>query len=151
MNFRGLYREWVRMVSSVFYVGYIPFAPGTFGSLAGFSVVWFFESTSLSSLLLLSILGFSVCKASEILYGKKDPQQFVLDEVCGMMLSLLWLPKQFWVYALAFIIFRILDAFKPWPIKLLQNHPHPHSILWDDLAAGFFANIFVQLVVRFLI
>ena len=148
---RSLRREWVRGISSAVYVGFLPVAPGSFGSLLGFAVAWWAYPALPYVLVLFTLLGFSVCRASEILYGKKDPQIFVMDEVCGMMLSVLWLPRQLWVFVLAFIAFRLLDVFKPWPIKLLQNHAHPHSIMWDDLAAGFFANIFVQILVRFLI
>ena len=146
-----LRREWVRVISSALYVGHLPLAPGTFGSLLGFAVAWWAHAVSLYLLILFSILGFSVCKSAEIFYGKKDPQCFVMDEVCGMMLSVLWLPKQLWIYLLAFAFFRFFDVVKPWPIKLLQKHPHPHSIMWDDLAAGFFANILVQIISRFLI
>ena len=141
----------MRVVSSAFYVGYLPLAPGSFGSLLGFALAWWGYPVLPYLLILLTLLGLLVCRASEVLYGKKDPQHFVMDEVCGMMLSVLWLPKQLWVFALAFVAFRALDIWKPWPIKLLQQHAHPHSILWDDLAAGFFANIFVQILVRFLI
>ena len=151
MGLRGVYREWTRIVSSAFYVGYMPLAPGAFGSAAGFALAWFTHFALLPILILLSIMGFSVCKASELLYGRKDPQHFVMDEVCGMILSVLWVPKQLWVYSFAFILFRVLDTVKPWPIKLLQNHAHPHSIMWDDLAAGFLTNIFLQIIVRFLI
>ncbi len=151
MSWRGARREWVRAVSSALYLGYFPLASGSFGSLGGFALAWFAHAALLPSLILLSILGFSVCAAAELLYGRKDPSLFVMDEVCGMMLSVLWLPKQFWIYTLAYVIFRILDTVKPWPIRILQNHSHPHSIMWDDLAAGFFTNIIVQITVRFLI
>ena len=149
--FKSSYREWVRIVSTAFYVGYVPFAPGTFGSLLGFALAWYAQPILPYLLILFSILGISVCKGAEVFHGRKDPSRFVMDEVCGILLSLLWLPHQFWIYVIAFIVFRLLDILKPGPIRILQNHPHPHSIMWDDLAAGFFTNIFVQILVRFLI
>ena len=144
-------REWVRAVSSALCVGYLPFAPGTFASLAGLALAWWAHPVLLYLLILFSVLGLLVCRASETFYGKKDPSRFVMDEVCGMMLSVLWLPRQAWVFVIAFLVFRALDIWKPWPIKILQQQSHPHSIMWDDLAAGFFTNIFVQILVRFII
>ena len=151
MNFKAFYREWVRAVSSAFYIGYIPAASGTFGSLAGLALAWYALPTAPYAFILLSVLGISVCKAAEILYSRKDPSYFVMDEVCGMMLSVLWLPREIWIYVVAFILFRLLDITKPWFIRTLQNYSHPHSIMWDDLAAGFLTNIFVQILYHFLI
>ena len=61
-----------------------------------------------------------------------------------MLLSVLWLPKSLPFYAAAFFLFRLFDIWKPWPIRWIQASPHATSIMWDDLLAGVFANIFIH-------
>jgi phosphatidylglycerophosphatase A len=71
-----------------------------------------------------------------------------MDETCGMMLSLVWLPREVSIYIGAFILFRLLDIIKPWPICLIQQSKRPTSIVWDDLAAGVATNAILQVFVR---
>ena len=94
-----------------------------------------------------SVIGLTISKPAAFLFKQSDPKEFVLDEVAGMMLSLLWLPRKIWVYIAAFVLFRVLDIFKPWPISLIQKSKHPSSIMSDDLAAGAFTNLILRLFV----
>jgi phosphatidylglycerophosphatase A len=133
----------VKIAASFFYVGYLPWTPGTAGSAAGLALAWILYPHLLYWTLALCVVGFLVCAPAEQVFGAKDPQTFVLDEVCGMMLSVIWLPKEIWVFATAFILFRLLDWLKPWPISILQRQKNPLSIMWDDLAAGLATNLIV--------
>ena len=72
----------------------------------------------------------------------------MLDEVAGMMLSVLWLPKNLAFYGTAFLLFRLLDVSKPGLIRKIQNAKAPTSIMCDDLLAGVFMNVIMQLVIR---
>ncbi len=155
---------WVKAAASFFYVGYLPFAPGTFGSLAGLLIAWYFYGAIPYLTLVLCVVGFAICKSATIVFSSKprvssrgtsaeavdglvasrDPTPFVLDEVCGMMLSVLWLPKTPAVFLVAFILFRLLDTLKPWPISRIQKNANPLSIVWDDLAAGALVNLILQ-------
>ncbi len=94
--------------------------------------------------LFFCVAGFWVCRASQKVFGTQDPKQFVMDEVCGMMLSVLWIPKEPGFFLIAFLLFRALDIWKPWPISKIQKNRHPSAILWDDLAAGLIANLILQ-------
>ena len=120
-------------------VGYIPFIPATWASALAVVLCWYLpESYFIPSLVVLSVAGFWACAPSRLIFRAEDPKHFVMDEVCGVILTLLWLPKTVAVYGAAFILFRILDALKPWPISRVQAHPHAWSIMLDDLLAGFF-------------
>ena len=95
------------------------------------------------------MLGFLVCRPSQAVFHSKDPSSFVMDEVCGMMLSVLWLPKSLLWYAVAFGLFRLLDVTKPWPIRVIQRSSHPFMIMADDLLAGVFTNLILRLLIIF--
>ncbi len=139
--------NWVRTLASFFYVGYLPWAPGSFGSLAGLLIGWYFYGALPSLTIVFCFLGFMLCKPAVAAFLSPDPPSFVLDEVSGMMLSVLWLPKTPVVFLAGFILFRLLDILKPWPISRIQKSPNPSSIMWDDLAAGALVNIILQLAV----
>lgn len=135
----------VRMLTSFFYVGYAPFWPGFFGSAAGLAVIHWTDPVSAFYLFLIfSVLGLWLCAPSRKAFSSEDPSRFVLDEVCGMMLSVLFLPKTIFVYAAGFIIFRILDVLKPSFIGRIQDRKGAWSIMGDDLAAGLATNVIVR-------
>ena len=137
----------VRLLASSLYLGYLP-APGAWGSAVGLVLAWFWPEFLILQLVLLTVLGYTLTLYAEPAFGGKDPGPFVMDEVCGMMLSVLWLPRIFGLYVAAYVLFRVLDVRKPWPISLLQKMKHPFSIMHDDLAAGLFANALLQIYCR---
>lgn len=80
--------------------------------------------------------------------NKKDASCIVIDEVCGMLLSLIFLPYNIKIVVLAFILFRILDALKPFPLDRLQRLKGGPGIMADDLVAGLYTNIILQIVLK---
>ena len=78
--------------------------------------------------------------------GDSDPRVVVIDEVVGMWLALVCVPKRFACYAVAFIAFRILDIAKPFPINWAERLPGGIGVMADDLVAGAIALVFIQLV-----
>lgn len=129
----------MRFVASFAYIGYAPFAPGTLGSAAGMALAWFFPQALVAMALTFSLSGLAICRLSQAAFNHADPSAFVLDEVAGMMLSVLWLPHDIIWYVLAFLLFRVLDVSKPGPIGMMQRSASPYSIMGDDLLAGVFA------------
>jgi len=125
--------------------------PGTFASLAGLLVYFLVKynySVYISVTVLITALGFLVSGAAEKLFNKKDPRFVVIDEVSGMLLSLLFVPYDFkWVVA-AFFIFRILDTLKPYPSGQLQNIKGSAGIMLDDIIAAVYTNILLQVAAR---
>jgi len=141
----------VRVLSTFFYIGYLPFIPGTFGSLAGlFLFILIQGSPALCMLLTFLIMGigFLVCGRAEKMMQKKDPSCIVIDEVSGMLLSLLFLPYDIKIVAIAFIFFRILDTLKLYPAGRLEKLKGGVGIMADDLIAGLYTNIILQLALR---
>lgn len=94
--------------------------------------------------------------AAEARFGKKDPGQVVADETAGQCLPLMCIPASavtgwgpmLMTLALAFVSFRVMDIIKPWPARGLQKVPGGWGILIDDLFAGVYAAIVVQVVTR---
>src|SRR3990172_1850936 len=119
---RTLVERVATLIATFFCVGHAPFMPGTVASLVAAIMLFFIPSlTALQIMVLVSVLLFVGVWASGIVEAAwhiKDPSRVVIDEVLGMSIALCMLPKVPWVYVAAFIIFRILDISKLYPINL---------------------------------
>jgi len=146
----------VRFVGSACGLGLLPVAPGTFGTLAGVALAA--GATALPGppwalpavLGIVLLAGLFLARAAETETGSKDPGWFVLDEVAGYLVAVLWLPlaaHPLVLPALGFFLFRLLDIWKPGPIRRLEALPGGWGIMADDLAAGLLANLVLRLAV----
>ena len=128
-----------RFVATFFYLGKLPFAPGSWGSLGALLLWLLFPVTfsfHLSALIILFVLGvYSSNKIAKHL-GNDDPPEVVIDEVVGMGISLFMLPHTLGLYILAFFLFRIIDIYKPFFISRIQDLPGGWGIMLDDVMAG---------------
>jgi len=128
-----------RFVATFFYLGKLPFAPGSWGSFGALLLWLLFPVTfscHLSALIILFVLGvYSSNKIAKDL-GDDDPSEVVIDEVVGMGISLFMLPHTLGLYILAFFLFRIIDIFKPLYISRIQDLPGGWGIMLDDVMAG---------------
>ena len=140
----------VLFFSSAFGAGYIKYAPGTFGSLVGILLWAFFIPQNFeihfAAVVLMFFASVFFSSLAENIYGKKDDQRVVIDEVAGVWLSVAFLPKTVLFLALGFILFRIFDVSKPFFIKKLQKIKGGLGITIDDIAAGIAANIILQVL-----
>jgi phosphatidylglycerophosphatase A len=134
--------------------GLAPFMPGTFGTVVGIPLYLVFSSLS-RPLWLLSVLAFSflawyVADEAEKLYGRKDAQCIVIDEIAGLQWTL-FLVAPTWPHIVAgFVLFRLFDITKPFPARLFQDRlPGGCGVVADDLAAGVYGNIVLQLLIYF--
>jgi phosphatidylglycerophosphatase A len=135
--------------SSVCGAGYVKYAPGTAGSLVGI-LIWaffipenfIFQAAAVIFMFFASVLFSSL---AEKIYGKKDDQRIVIDEVAGIWLAVVFLPKTILFLFLAFVLFRIFDVSKPLFIKNLQKIKGGFGITADDMAAGVVTNIILQI------
>lgn len=131
------------------YVGYMPVAPGTFGSLLGVAAYWLISFLPLPAVLGL-LAGFAlgaiwISHQAAASLGVTDPKQVVIDEIIGMMVALVALPALPVVWAAGFCLFRFFDIVKPFPISYLERRcPGGLGIVIDDLVAGIFANILLH-------
>ena len=122
-------------------LGYLPVAPGTWGSLGGVLLWWATLPLGRWAQALLLILAavptVFVCAACARNAGREDPSFVVLDEILGMYLALVFLPPSWEWAAAAFALFRLLDIAKPWPVSLMEERfSGGAAILLDDLMAG---------------
>jgi len=147
----ALKKKTLLILSTFFYIGYLPLIPGTFGSMAGLCLYFIIKDSTLIYALataLLLALGFLVSGPAERLLNKKDARCIVIDEVAGMLLSLAFLPYDLRLAIIGFFLFRILDSLKPYPAGPLQNLKGSFGIMSDDIIAGLYTNIILQIVVR---
>lgn len=93
-----------------------------------------------------TILGMALGGVSEEYFRTKDPHPFVLDELAGFFCAVIFLPATYFYIAGTFILFRIFDIWKPFPIRKSQDLPAGVGIVVDDLLAGFYANICCQII-----
>ena len=131
-----------QFAATFFYLGKLPFAPGSWGSL-GALILWIFLPLSFSLQLMVIIILFSVgviaSKKTAESMNDHDPSEVVIDEATGMGITLFMLPHSAAIYTMAFILFRIFDIFKPSFIYRVQKLPGGWGIMFDDILAGIFA------------
>jgi len=143
-----------KIIATFFYVGYLPFMPGTFGSAAALLLFLFFNPAPIAQYAFLAgfmVLGFYFSGKAEKLFNRKDPKYVVIDEVAGMFLTFLFVPLDFKLLLIGFLLFRVLDTIKPYPAGRLQNLPGSAGIMLDDVVAGLYANIILQFLSRVLL
>ena len=142
----------IKILTSVFYIGYSKFVPGTLASLAGFLAYVFFikgnAALHLGLTILVTIIGFGLSARAEAIFNKKDARQIVIDDFYGMWVSLLFLPYSFKLSLAGFILFRIMDGLKPYPIYKVERLKGGLGVMGDDLLAGIFVNITLQILLR---
>jgi phosphatidylglycerophosphatase A len=129
-------------------VGYVPVAPGTFGSAVGL-LIWFALPVSVlaqgAAIAAVSAIGAWSSTVAERHSGKVDPGYVVIDEVAGMLVTLFLIPVG-WAGALgAFLLFRLFDIVKPYPANRLERLHGGLGIMADDIMAGVYANLALRL------
>ena len=143
----------VIFLASGAYVGYIPVASGTFGSLLALPLLmglarlaW--SPTAIVVLIAVaSILAMPVCGRAGRIYGQSDSSRIVLDEVCGMLIAGALLPPTVWALGLAFAAFRFFDIVKPFPAGDFDRYvKNGAGVVADDLVAGVYANLVVRML-----
>lgn len=141
-----------KIIGSGFYTGYIPFASGTWGSLAALIIFLIpgFENPSVMVFMisLLILVGVPIATKFEGFYGK-DPKECTVDEVVGMWITLLFVPKKIWWIIIAFLIWRTFDIIKPFPADRFEKIKGGWGIMLDDIMAGIYSFFIIQLMIYF--
>jgi phosphatidylglycerophosphatase A len=170
-------KDYVALAIATCGVGYLPLAPGTWGSLVGIGVYClvrvaamklFFSAGAgrnftllhvyygviaieLVAIFAISLAGPWAASRTEKLSGRKDPGKVVIDEVAGQFIALIPVPfvlgAAWWTAILAFILFRFFDIVKPYPARRLESLEAGLGIMADDIVAGVYAAIVVALAV----
>jgi len=142
----------IKIISTCFFVGYLPLIPGTFGSACGAFLYYLSRNNfCLYSIFLVGALcaGFLLSGKAEEIFQQKDSRRIVIDEVAGILISFLFIPYDLKLMLVGFFIFRALDALKPYPINKIQTSRGSMGVMGDDILAGVYTNIILQVVLRF--
>jgi phosphatidylglycerophosphatase A len=140
-------------VATAGYVGFVPFAPGTFGSAVGLAVyaaVSVTDSWVAEAIVLAVILAVGIWSADQVERDMgKDPGAVVIDEVVGMLVTLAFLDVSVTGALVGFFIFRALDVIKPPPARRLENLHGGPGIVLDDVMAGIYSNLALRGLIAF--
>ena len=145
------------LLATWFGAGLIKPAPGTWGSAAALpfalGIVYFAGPwTLLAAILVVTLVGIWAAGRYNKITGSHDSGAIVIDEVAGQWIALLWLPMTWQSFAIAFVLFRLFDILKPWPIRLLdQKVEGGLGVMADDLLAGVYALVLGQLITIYLL
>ena len=141
-------------IASTFYSGYFPIAPGTVGSFVAILILLFLPALPWWLLSIIAFVGFFIgvwaSNIAEEFWGH-DPGRVNWDEVIGMIITIIALPKHWIIYMCGFFVFRLFDVINPFPVNKLEKLPAGLGIMSDDVLAGIYANIVLQIVFRFII
>jgi phosphatidylglycerophosphatase A len=170
-------KDYLALAVSTCGVGYLPLAPGTWGSLVGIGLYLIVRGALLKAFfaaavgrnfnllhiyygviafefaaaLGITLIGIWAASRTEKLSGRKDPGKVVIDEVAGQFIALIpvsfVLATAWWSAILAFILFRIFDIVKPYPARKLESLHGGLGIMADDIVAGLYAGIAVAIAI----
>ena len=137
-------------------VGLLPFAPGTWGTLAALPCAWvihmLFGWTGLAAATLVVTLA-GIWASGEVIrhLGREDPGLVCVDEVAGTLLTLIFAPRTWWAYAGAFVLFRVADVVKPFPASWCDRNLHGGAgAMLDDVAAALWSALALWLIATFI-
>lgn len=140
-----------RLLATWFYIGELPFAPGSVATFAGMLMALILMPLPLvyvAVTLAVSVIGFKAADMAEKQYGKKDPGNIVIDEVAGIMISFFLLPARVDVLFVTFFLFRAFDMFKIYPVNKFEKYEGGTGIMMDDIIAGIYTNVIMQMAIR---
>ncbi len=146
------------LIASLFYIGFIPGAPGTYASIVttlGFFSVYLVSHSILpglhaSAVCLVTLIGTLTASEVSRSSGIEDPSYVVIDEVAGQLVTFLFLPVNALTLIGGTVAFRVFDMWKPFPIRRLESLGSGVGIMADDLLAGVYGNLALQLLNRLL-
>lgn len=142
----------IKFFATSFFTGYAPYAPGTFGTLIGVIIYLLFNYTVKSQIvffifaIIYFIFGVFISDKAEKIYGYKDCQKIVVDETSCYLFTMFMIPFTTQNIIFSFLIFRIFDVVKPYPIRKLQNIKGGLGIMLDDLLAAVYTNVILHLI-----
>jgi phosphatidylglycerophosphatase A len=139
-------------IATVFGLGYIPVAPGTFGSAAGLFLWLILPASAIvqaAAIVALIVMGSLAGSVAERHFGRTDPRHVVIDEVMGMLITLFLNPVSLKGAFLGFLLFRATDVIKPYPANRLEALPGGLGVMADDAMAAIYANLALRAILAF--
>ncbi len=148
------FKDWSAIFfASGFGSGFIPLAPGTWGSAVGVALVWKFWGNSVFVqflwVLLLGALGVWASGVTCQYFKKQDCQYIVIDEIVGLMITMIGIPITGYELVIGFLLFRLFDVVKPVPVNWVDKKlKNGLGVMLDDVVAGVYGNLIMHLILR---
>ncbi len=146
-------RRLALILATVGGAGFFPIASGTFASALAIPLYYLLRNSNtwyVAVTILCCVVGVWAANEAEAHLGEKDPHAVVIDEVAGYLISAAFLPMHVFYPIAAFFLFRLFDIWKPFPARQSQDLPGGWGIMVDDVIAGIYANLILQLCRLFL-
>ena len=149
---------WATLIATFFGAGRLKPGPGTWGSLATVLLwalaIWRIPVArqvwaTIIAAVVVTLIGIPAATLVARGSGSKDPQSVVIDEVAGQLVALIAVPLAWKTFLAGFILFRVFDIWKPFPIRRLERLPEGTGIVVDDLGAGLYALAVMHLLLYF--
>jgi len=144
-------RAFIKLLVTGLYTGYTPVAPGTAGSLIGIALYlgvsrlpWYFYLLISTGLFFLGVGASN--QATIHFFKERDSRRIVIDEICGLLVTMFLIPLSIKLIIIGFLIFRFIDILKPPPLRRLQELPGGWGIMTDDILAGVYSNLILRAV-----
>ena len=145
------------MISTLFYIGYFPKAPGTAGSFMSLflivPIIYYFGLFGLLSLIIISFILAMISISETLKYTKHDPSFIVIDELIGQTVTFIFVSKflannnNLLIYFFGFILFRFFDVSKPFPVSYADKKiKNAFGVILDDILAGLYASICLWII-----
>lgn len=142
----------LKNVATLWFIGYLPFAPGTWGTLAGLVFIVLVNPPIVLQFWIIAaglVIGIISSDAAEKIIGETDSRHIIIDEFVGFLISVFSIRRTYGYLIAAFLLFRIFDILKPFPIRKLEKTVKGGAgIMADDVLAGIFVNIILQVWIR---
>jgi phosphatidylglycerophosphatase A len=142
----------VRFVATGCYTGEIPIIPGTWGTLPGLAIAIFAFGFGWQWQIAVTVVAIAVSVVTASIMEKQlghDARPIVIDEVAGMLVTLVMVERIWYLYLAGFVLFRAMDVFKPFPARRSESLPSGWGVTADDVFAGIYANLILQAIMYF--
>ena len=141
----------LQLIATGLYVGRLGIAPGTLGTIVAIPILYLVSFnlwTIIAAAGILFALGLIASNEVIRITGESDPEEVVIDEIAGYLACFVFVEPTLKTYILAFIIFRVLDIVKPFPINLFERLPGAYGVMMDDLVAGLMTSFILLLLLK---
>lgn len=146
---KSLSREITIFIAQGAYAGRFPFAPGTAGTAAAVPLYLLLKGLPPAGYLIVCLVAVAIAVvtagAAEKLLGQKDAPSIVIDEIAGYLVAMALLPSNWPFIISGFFLFRLFDIIKPFPLKRLQDLHGGPGVVLDDIGAGVYTNLVLQI------
>ncbi len=149
-----LFENIIKLTATGLGSGYSPVAPGTAGTLVGIPLFVLFSQLAwpwyLAAVIVASVPAVYVCGEAEKIFGARDSQKIVLDEIVGLLFTMFLVSPTLPHVIAGFALFRIFDIVKVFPARACEKLPGGFGVVADDIVAGIYANIVLLAAIRFI-